>query len=139
MFENVVDMTTTFSIKIFLHYSTKSNGNRRQSTVFLASRIRPHFSRAISPQVNKIRQHLTKFFVKGCRILSKFIWKCCRILRQSFLTNFAPRSLTNFDRIRQANAVQICRIMRSKARHNSIDPRLVSFCRKKLNALLLKN
>ena len=55
-----------------------------------------------------------------------------------FRTKEAQES-TNLDRIRQANAVQICRIMRSEARHNSIDPRLVSFCRKKLNALLLKN
>ena len=96
LFENVVDMTTTFSIKIFLHYSTKSNGNRRQSTVFLASRIRPHFSRAI---FDPCLQNTTIFDKIFCQRLSYFVEILLKKLQNYnstiFFAKFRTRKLKN--------------------------------------------
>ena len=143
MSKKIVDKRQFFFDNIFLHYSTKSNGNRQQMTVFSDRIFCPRFTKYYG-----IRQ---KFFVESGIILSKFIKKnCWTMVLQFFSLNFAPRKLKNLQNITNfAHEIyhilsncewKDCRI------HSTIfscrirlTPGRVSFCRKKLNARLLKN
>ena len=115
MYKKIVITLTIFFDNIFLHYSTKSNGNRQQMTVFFISRIRPHSSRAIfDPGL----QNSTTFAHETCRMMWNVVKICIKRLANynspvffaKFRTQEAQES-TNFDKFCTQNLskfVELC-------------------------------